>query len=79
MLLGISQKLNTVGVPTHIQLGNALLEQVDNFKYLGLNLDATLNWNCQVKAVSFKVAQCIGVMYGVTALQLVLLIHCVRH
>ena len=56
-----SQKFSTVGVPMHVELGYALLEQVDSFKYLSLNLDARLNWKCHVKAVSSKVAQRIGV------------------
>ena len=50
------------GVPMHVKLGDALLEQADNFKYLGLKFDLRLNWKCPVKAVSSKAAQHIGAL-----------------
>ena len=56
MLFGVSQKLSTAGVPMHVRLGDALLGQLDNFRYLGQNLDARLTGKCHVKAVSPSVA-----------------------
>ena len=57
----VIQKLNTVGG----KLGDALLEQVDNYKYLDLNLEACLNSQGHANAVRSKVGQRIGVPYKV--------------
>lgn len=63
MLFGTSKKLGQVTQSMHVKVGDAELEQVEQFKYLGLNFDPCLNWTQHVKTVSSKIAQRIGVLY----------------
>ena len=65
MLFGTTQKIGTVVVPLHVKVGDVLPEQVNSFRYLGLNFDPCLNWNHHIKVISSKLAQRTGVLYRV--------------
>ena len=52
MLFGTAQRLRLVTTPLHVEIGGSPLDQVEAFKYLGLNFDPCLNWKGQVVSSS---------------------------
>ena len=65
MLFGTNRKLGKVTPSMHIKIGDAVLEQVKHFKYLGLNFDPSLNWTHHVNTISTKIAQRLGILYRI--------------
>ena len=46
-----------------VTIDNYSIEQVEQFRYLGVILDNKLNWNAHINYVALKLAQCAGVIY----------------
>ena len=51
----------TIIVPT-IKINGTIIEFVDNFNFLGMNLNKHLNWNPHVKIVSTNLVKTVGVL-----------------
>ena len=60
MLFHMTQK--KIIVPK-IKLNGTIIEFVDNFNFLGINLNKHLNWNPHVKIVSNKLVKTVGVLH----------------
>ena len=45
-----------------IKINGTIIEFVDNFNFLGINLNKHLNWNPHVKIVSNKLVETVGVL-----------------
>ncbi len=65
MLFGTAQKIGTVDEPLQVKHADVLLEQVNNFRYLGLNFDPCLNWNHHIKVIGKKLAQRTGILHRI--------------
>ena len=59
MLFHMPQK--KIIVP-NIKINGTIIEFVDNFNFLGINLNKHLNWNPHVKIVSNKLVKTVGVL-----------------
>ena len=50
----------------HLQIGNnETVEQVQEFKYLGLIIDNKLNWSSHIKLLATKLSRTLGLLYKV--------------
>ena len=55
MVVGHRRKLNRVGNElSNLVLNNAVIKRVEKTKYLGINIDESLNWEKQYKTVKNK-------------------------
>ena len=61
MLFGSHQRLAHVKEELQIKIKGETLEQVNQFKYLGLWFDPTLNWKHHTDAISKNISQLIGI------------------
>ena len=55
MIIGTPQKLANVSEPVEINVNHAMLERVYFYKYLGVFLDQSLNWNNHLENVNKKI------------------------
>ena len=44
-------------------ISGSIIEHVNHFKLLGLNIDSNLNWKAHLSAVSTKVSRVIGLLH----------------
>lgn len=51
------------GLSLNISIGQAMLEQVSQYKYLGLVIDTKLTWIPHIKHLSSKLSRTLGIMY----------------
>ena len=55
MVIGHRRKLNRVGIElSNLVLNDAVINRVEKIKYLGINIDESLNWEKQYKTVKNK-------------------------
>ena len=60
-LFGTNKRLQRHGHPT-ITINNEVIEHVKHYKYLGVILDSTLNWNEHVNTICIKIRQRLGLL-----------------
>ena len=60
-LFGSEKRLKDCTIP-QVKIDNAEIEHVESYKYLGLLLDANLNWNEHVNSLCKKLRQRLGVL-----------------
>ena len=46
----------------NIKIKNTLVEQVQNFDFLGFTLKQNLSWGSHIDKVSYKISRCIGIL-----------------
>ena len=46
-----------------IKIKNIFIDRVQNFNFLGVNLNENLNWNSHIDQISIKISRCLGIMY----------------
>ena len=46
-----------------IKIKNIFIDRVQNFNFLGVNLNENLNWNSHIDQTSIKISRCLGIMY----------------
>ena len=46
----------------NIKIKNTLVEQVQNFDFLGITLNQNLSWGSHIDKVSYKISRCIGIL-----------------
>ena len=62
MIIGTPHKLSNINEPIVISVNNEPLERVYNFKYLGVYLDQSLNWNDHLEYNSKKIGSKISLL-----------------
>ncbi len=60
-LLGTYQKI-TKAVDITIIVGNAPLEQISEYKYLGMWIDKNMNWNYHIDKMCSKLSRRLGIL-----------------
>ncbi len=63
-MLGTYQKISKA-VDITINVGNAPLEQVSEYKYIGMWIDKNLNWNYHVDKMCSKLSRRLGILHRV--------------
>ena len=46
-----------------IKIKDIFIDRVQNFNFLGVNLNENLNWNSHIDQISIKISRCLGIMY----------------
>ena len=46
-----------------IKIGNSTISKVNNYKYLGVTIDSSLNWSNNIETLKTKLLKTIGILY----------------
>ena len=49
----------------NISANNIPIEKVNSIKFLGVEIDSLLNWNCHINVIQRKISRSLGIMYQV--------------
>ena len=49
----------------NISINNIQIEKVNSIKFLGVEIDSLLNWNCHINVIQRKISRSLGIMYQV--------------
>ena len=61
MLLGTSAKTSKIN-HINVVINNCAVENVNSFKYLGVNIDANLKWTDHISNFCRKMCNCHGIL-----------------
>ncbi len=60
-MLGTYQKISKA-IDITVIVGNAPLEQVSEYKYLGMRIDKSMNWNYHIDKMRSKLSRRLGIL-----------------
>ena len=58
----IFRNYNKIVLPPKLVIKNQIIEQVNNFNFLGIILDSNLNWKAHTESIGKKISKTIGIM-----------------